>query len=356
MDNRFTERREKLRRLMRERELDAVLVLLPANRFYLSGFELHDPQCNESAGCLIVSVSGKDYLCTDSRYYQAAKRVWPEEGIFIYKNNRVRDLSEFIAGKDLGRIGFESRVMSHELFEALQDSCSLLPQKKGLTEELRLSKDQAEIESLTASCSLNHDVFDQVPALVRLGGTEESLAWTLEKQFRENGASELAFSPIVAVGPNAALPHHTPGTAALQNEQPILIDMGGRLRGYCSDQTRTYWNGDRPSEAFRRTLELVQQAQQRAIETIRPGLTISSLFKTVFDFFAQHGVEKHFTHALGHGIGLETHEAPGLGPRNEDRLVRGSVITVEPGLYYPEWGGVRWEHMVLVEEDGARVL
>lgn len=352
----FSTRRDRLRRLLHQHSLDAYLVLLPANRYYLSGFELHDPQCNESAGCLIITAQGEDILCTDSRYYRAALKLWPEENLFIYKNNRVQDLAKFMAGKEFGRIGFESRGMSHELFEALQESTSLFPCKQGLTEELRLIKDEWEISRLADSCRLNHSVFGQTPSLLQAGSSEIELAWSLEKHFRENGASELAFPSIVAVGPNAALPHHIPGPDEVEGGRPVLIDMGGRLNAYCSDQSRTFWVGGQPPDYFQKTLELVQEAQRQAIEAVRPGLVISQLFKVVFDFFSRHGVEKHFTHALGHGIGLETHEAPSLGPRNENRLQEGSVITVEPGLYFPEWGGVRWEHMIVVREDGAETL
>jgi Xaa-Pro aminopeptidase len=132
--------------------------------------------------------------------------------------------------------------------------------------------------------------------------------------------------------------------------------MGARLNHYCSDQTRSFWVGEGPPSFFRETLELVQAAQQVAIQAVRPGLELQELYHKVKDYFARFGVEAHFTHALGHGIGLETHELPGLGPKSQGELEAGMVITIEPGLYFPEWGGVRWEHMVLVSEDGGHVL
>ena len=157
-------------------------------------------------------------------------------------------------------------------------------------------------------------------------------------------------------GPTAALPHATPGQTRLEPETPVLIDMGGRLNGYCSDQTRTWWIGENPSDEFRRTLDLVQEAQSRAIARIEPGATTAELHATAREYFAQHGAAEHFTHSLGHGIGLETHEGPGVGPIRPVMLKPGMVITVEPGLYYPRWGGVRWEHMVAVTENGHEVL
>jgi Xaa-Pro aminopeptidase len=186
--------------------------------------------------------------------------------------------------------------------------------------------------------------------------TERDVAWLLERLFREGGAEGLSFAPIVGFGPNGALPHATPGEARLQPETPVLIDMGGRLDGYCSDQTRTWWIGQKPSDAFRRTLDLVRGAQRLAIDRVGPGVSTDELHDTAREHFARHGVADRFTHSLGHGIGLETHEAPGVGPIRPTVLRPGMVITVEPGLYYPEWGGVRWEHMVVVTEDGHEVL
>ncbi len=351
----FARRRGRLRQKLVEHDLDGYLVMHPANRFYLSGFELHDPQCNESAGCLLITAKGEDWLCTDPRYLEAGKRIWPEDSLFVYTNNRIKDLTGFMAGQPLSSLGFESRIVCHELFATMSESVHMVP-SAGLVEELRRTKDPEEIELLASSCKLNHAVFAQLQARTLAGQSEAELAWTIERAFRENGASDLAFSSIVAAGPNAALPHSIPGPTVIPDNGPLLIDIGGRKDNYCSDQTRTFWTGNRPSDAFKRTLDLVQQAQQLAIHRLRPGMQAKDLYALVKEFFARHEVAEHFTHALGHGIGLETHEAPSLGPAGELPLQPGMVITIEPGLYYPEWGGVRWEHMVVVTEDGARVL
>jgi Xaa-Pro aminopeptidase len=142
----------------------------------------------------------------------------------------------------------------------------------------------------------------------------------------------------------------------LGQECPVLIDCGARLDRYCSDQTRTFWLGGTPSREFTHALELVRGAQEAAIRGIRPGMSGAAIYALALAFFERHGVEKAFTHSLGHGIGLETHEGPALNPRNQEPVPPGAVFTVEPGLYYPEWGGVRWEYMLVMEEDGARIL
>jgi Xaa-Pro aminopeptidase len=350
----FADRREALRRKLKENDLEAYLVLHPANRYYLSGFELHDPQCNESAGCLLLTLDKGDWLCTDGRFLEAARQCWPEETIFGYTGNRAGQLAEFLADR-VDSLGFESRIMSHELFDGLRQSLDLVP-LRGLVEELRTVKDETEIEALRRSCSLNHEVLARIDSLRIAGQTEADMAWELERSFREGGASELAFPPIVASGANAARPHHQPGKDEIADQAPLLLDTGARLGDYCSDQSRTLWIGSHRTAAFDSTLDLVRQAQKLALDSIRPGLAVRDLYAKVWEFFRDHGAEDHFPHALGHGIGLETHEPPGLGSTSRDVLQRGMVITIEPGLYYPGWGGVRWEHMVVVREDGAEVL
>ena len=197
---------------------------------------------------------------------------------------------------------------------------------------------------------------EAAPGLLQPGMTEAQAAWALERLFRDLGATEMAFAPIVAVDANAALPHAEPGKTPITEECMVLVDMGARLGDYNSDQTRTFWIGHHPAEYFQHALELTQTAQAEAIKAIRPGLSVAEAYKVARDSFARSGAEAHFTHALGHGIGLETHEAPSLSPIAEMILEPGMVITVEPGLYYPEWGGIRWEHTVVVTEDGCRVL
>ena len=347
-------RREKLRVLLRARGLDALLVSHAANRFYLSGFELHDGQCNESSGRLLITAQGKDWLCTDSRFFDAARRIWDEDRIFIYKGDAFAQIGAFIKDKVRGVAGFEAKAVCCHGAQRL--GLRLLA-ADGLVEGLRMIKDSGEIAALERSCALNHKLMEHIPSLLSPGCSEAELAWHIERFFRENGATELAFSTIAARGPNAALPHYEPSALTLlEGECPVLIDCGARLDRYCSDQTRTFWLGETPSREFARALELVLGAQEAAIRNIRPGMSGAEIYALAFAFLESHGVADAFTHGLGHGIGLETHEGPSLNPRNPEPVPPGAVFTVEPGLYYPEWGGVRWEYMLVMEEDGARVL
>jgi Xaa-Pro aminopeptidase len=350
----YEQRREKLRTLLRARGMDALLVSHAANRFYLSGFEIHDGQCNESSGRLLITAQGRDWLCTDARFFDAARRIWDEERIFVYTGAGFAQIGELIKDRVRGLTGFEARAVC--CWGAQQLGLRLLA-ADGLVEALRMIKEPGEIAALERSCALNHKVMEHAPSLLSPACSEAELAWNIDRFFREHGATEPAFPTIAARGANAALPHCEPSAQTLLGEEcPVLIDCGARLDRYCSDQTRTFWLGDKPSPEFARALELVRGAQEAAICGIRPGMSGAEIYALAHAFFERHGVEKAFTHSLGHGIGLETHEGPALNPRNVQAVPKGAVFTVEPGLYYPEWGGVRWEYMLAMEEDGARIL
>lgn len=351
----YAARRDRVRAKMHEQGLDALLVCHAANRYYLSGFELHDPQCNESAGRLLITAKKGDWLLTDSRYLDAAKRLWDEDRIFIYKAPVFESIGDFLRDKGGQTVGFEDSIMSYEMHAKMSLRVDLQPVTR-LVEKVRYIKDEAEIGALRESCELNHRVFKQIEKQLAPGMTEADLAWQIEKLYREQGASELAFATIAAVGPNGALPHAIPGSDKIFDNCPVLIDKGCRVNEYCSDQTRTFWVGDTPTDEFKRALDLTQQAQAEAISAIRPGLPIAEAYHVARGVFERHGVEKHFTHSLGHGIGLETHEPPSVSPKAVGVFKPGMVVTVEPGLYYPQWGGIRWEYMILVTEDGCEVM
>lgn len=350
----FARRRENLRRRLAERDIPALLVTQAANRWYLSGFEPADGQCNETSGWLVVTASGPDHLLTDPRFEVAAGRVFDGE-IFIYSSRKFERVGPYLAGLNLGALAFDPRHLCVRDFERLREFVPLRP-FENLVEDLRVIKDPREVELLEASCALNHKVMEAVEGCLSPGMTEAEVAWKVEQLFREGGAEGLAFPSIVAAGVNAALPHAEPGPATLPDEGLVLVDCGGRLDGYCSDQTRTFWIGSRPSDRFRRVLDLVRSAQDKALAFIRPGEPIAEAYSLVRRIFEGQGVAERFTHGLGHGVGLETHEAPSLSSVTEGTFQPGMVLAVEPGLYWPDWGGVRWEYMVLVTEDGCRVL
>lgn len=355
----YAARRQQLRALLRKEGISALLVSHPANRYYLSGFELHNPQDNESAGMLLVTADGRDLLYTDPRYKDGALRFWPEADLCIYRGNAPFVMAESIAAQMPGVLGIEAQSLNLEFFDRLAASLpSAVEMRRAppLVEPLRQIKSPAEIRRMEAACALNHAMMDWLPTAATPGRSEAAVAWDIEKFFRERGATELAFATIVGRGPNAALPHCIPGDDVLRADDMVLIDAGCRVHDYCSDQTRTLWLGAAPSPRFRDTLAAVQEAQARAIALIRPGVPCNEVFQSAWHHFTTLGVAKGFTHGLGHGIGLETHEGPSLSLSSTTTLAPGMVVTVEPGLYDAAWGGVRWEYMVLVTETGHRVL
>lgn len=351
----YAARRERLRERLADMGQQALFVTHAANRFYLSGFELHDPQCNESAGCLCITAEGRDILFTDPRYRDAALRLWPAEDLCIYGMGRFATMAARIRDLGVTSLGFEPGSLSFESHARLAEHISLEP-VSGAVEPLRLVKDAREIEAMRRSAAINHLVMDRLPEILVPGLTEAQAAWGIEKCFREHGASELAFAPIVAVNANAALPHAIPGDTVITDGCLVLVDVGGRCDSYCSDQTRTVWVGKNPPERFTTMLSRVQQAQKAALAELRPGLSFREAHGAARAVFEKEGVAEFFTHSLGHGVGLETHEGPSLNPSATGFLAPGMIVTVEPGLYYPEWGGARWEHMALITAEGCETL
>lgn len=350
----FARRRQALKERLRHERLPALLVSHAANRWYLSGFELMDSQCNESAGWLVIMADGEDHLLTDLRFEEAACRVWPGN-IVIYTARKFDKIGEFLESLAPARLGFEPKSLCVRDYERLRENAAFTP-TENLVEDLRVIKDPGEIALLSASCVLNHKVMEAIPSRLVPGMTEAEVAWLVERLFREGGASALAFSTIVGAGVNAALPHAEPGPTRLPEEGLALVDCGGRLHNYCSDQTRTFWLGAKPSDRFRATLDLVREAQNRVLRFIGPGVSIAETYGLARQCFEEKGLAEHFTHGLGHGVGLEIHELPRLSSLSRDVFLPGMVVAVEPGLYWPNWGGVRLEYMVLVTEDGCRIL
>ncbi|MDY6989515.1 MAG: Xaa-Pro peptidase family protein [Thermodesulfobacteriota bacterium] len=354
--NRLTRLRAKLG----NQGLDTLLVLQGENRRYLSGFTGQDGQCDESAGALFITPD-QQWLATDSRYETQAAMEAPEFNIYCYDKGLAQALPEILKALHAERVGFESVRVSYQQFQEFDKELtkqgshvSLVP-TKDLVEELRITKDAKELEAMVQSLALSESAFETILEALSPGLTEKDLAWRLEKALREKGAEALAFPPIVAAGPNAALPHAIPTDRPVNQNEPILFDWGSRLNGYCSDISRTMVLG-RPDDTFRTVYQAVRDAQSMATEAIRPGISTQAIDKIARDHIAAKGFGHRFGHGLGHGVGLAVHEKPRLGPTHPTNLEVGMVATVEPGIYIPRWGGVRLENMVVVQEHGAELL
>ncbi|HZE21267.1 MAG TPA: aminopeptidase P family protein [Desulfobaccales bacterium] len=347
-----------VRELFPGHEIDALLVSGTENRRYLSGFTAEEPNC----GMLLISASGA-WLLTDFRYQSWAQQEVRDIEVVIYQVDFGETLGELLKEMQVGRLGFEAGNLSFRQYQRLTGAVAEAGVKvawqplDGLVEGLRQRKTEAELAIIRRALDLTETVMRQVAGELTPGLTEGQVAWEIEKRLREGGAEALAFPPIVAAGPNSAQPHHHPGDYRLKAGEPIIIDMGARVDGYCADLTRTFILGS-ADEHFRKIYSLVRRAQVRAEQELKAGMDSLTGDALAREVIAAAGYGEAFGHSLGHGVGLAVHEPPSLSPFEARRsmLPDGCVVTVEPGIYLTGWGGVRLEDMVCLRAEGAEVL
>jgi Xaa-Pro aminopeptidase len=344
---------------LRNRKLDAFLVGQPENRRFLSGFAAHDHTIQESSGVLFIPRRGKPILLTDSRFALAARAEAPDFSIQLYTEGMLVLLSALLEKYQVKRFGFESHYTLHSTSERLFAMCKKINVEPvpttNLVESMRLCKSEFELAKIQASVQLNEAVFQEVYSRMIPGMTEIEVALQIETLMRKKGAERPSFETIVASGENGASPHAVPGSRQIQEGEPVVIDMGLVLDGYCSDMTRTVVFG-RPSEKTREIIRIVRKAQLAGMAAVRPGRTGKQVDQEARKVIKAAGYGDCFGHGLGHGVGLAVHEPPGLSPRYTKKLRVGMVVTVEPGIYIEGWGGVRHENMVVVTQDGCRNL
>ena len=353
-------RLELIRKSLAEKKFDTLMVLIEENRHYLSGFTGEDTQFDESAGALFITDS-KLILATDSRYELQAKNEAPLFKIVCYKEGLAKELSNIADMLGTKRLGFESVRMSYMQYSKMTEELNkagiqveLVP-VEDMVENLRLIKDESEIDTLKKALLMAEAVFKHIKSTIEPGMTEKQLAWAMEKEIREAGAQALSFSTIVASGPNSALPHAIPSARKIKAGEPVLFDWGAKLDGYCSDISRTVIVGN-PGETFKKVFTTVSDAQKMATDAVKPGISSKAVDKIARDHIEKSGFKGKFGHGLGHGTGLAVHEHPRLSPLKETTLESGMVFTVEPGIYLPGWGGIRLENMVVVRDSGVEVL
>lgn len=353
--SRLAAARRQLSAVEGESPLDGVLITDGANRRYLSGF-------TGSAGILLITASAA-LLLTDSRYIEQATAQAREFEVIKYEGPPWPTVAAQAKRLSAHRLGFESEEMSvdsyRRLLQALEREAAeveLVP-LRGFVEQLRQVKDAGEIELIRQAVEIADRAFEQVAAGLRPGTTEREVAWLLEVAMRQRGADGLSFPIIVAAGPNGAMPHHSPSDRPIQAGEPVVIDMGCRYRGYCSDMTRTIVLGE-AGEQFWHVYQTVLQAQQACEAGVRAGLLGKQADALARDVIAAAGHKEHFGHGTGHGVGLEIHEAPYLTftERGEATLPERCVVTVEPGIYLSGWGGVRIEDMIVVGQARSQIL
>ncbi len=351
---------------MAEVGLDGLLVSAPvedtfksvgANRRYLSGF-------TGSMGTLLITADAA-FIAVDFRYYEQARQQTPDFTQFPANGPLNTWFASLVgtAGLVGKKLGFDAGDITVATYQAMTKAVKAMPAADrprllaapSLVEQLRAVKDAEELAAIQRAVDLADEAFQTVTRRIEPGWTETQVAWEIEKYVREHGGG-VAFETIVAAGPWAAMPHAYPRPEKrIEAGEPVIIDMGARIDGYCSDLSRTFVLGKADGQ-FEKIYDIVLAAQEAAEALIRAGMSGEEAHLTAHNIITEAGYGENFGHGLGHGVGLQVHEAPRLARTSKDVLAEGLVFTVEPGIYVTGWGGVRIEDMAVMENGRLRVL
>jgi len=350
MENSFYPLRQKnAQKIMDSSRLDGIFFSSLENIRYLCGFTGSD-------GALVLTQRESLFL-TDSRYWTQAEEEVKDSRIIHYKK-KMEGIASLILDLKLNHIGFESTSLTfstHQfLLERLGNASHLIPLEEEL-KNLRAEKDAKELALIRRAIDISSNAFLSLPKILKEGVLEREVALEMEFFMKRNGADAIGFDIIIASGKRSALPHGRASTKGIEKGDFILIDFGSEFQGYHSDETRTLVCGN-PSLEQQKIYRIVKEAHDRAIEKIRPGIPIGEVDTAAREYIRNQGYGEYFGHGTGHGIGLVVHEDPVVNSENKGLLQEGMVFTIEPGIYIPNWGGVRIEDMVLVTPHGAEVL
>jgi len=346
-------RLQRLRSKLEEKELEAIVIAQPENRYYLSGFTGSD-------GWLLIT-NRDSLIAVDFRYLERAKKETINWEVVQIKGKITDWLPEIVSNMRLREIGFEADYTPVSLYNQLVEMVKekqlpfQLIATSGLVESLRAIKEPEELEFILKAANLTDRAFEYTLTTVRPNMTEMELSWEIEKFLRDEGSDTAPFELIVASGPNSALPHSKPSDRKITPGEPILIDIGAKIDGYCSDLSRTFCLG-KPEKQFATVYEVVLGAQLTALATIQPGIKSNVVDSSARTVIEEAGYGKSFGHGLGHGIGLAPHESPRLSLDSTEVLIDNMVFTIEPGIYIEGWGGVRIEDIVALDSNKLKIL
>lgn len=341
-------------------KIDALLVESPQNCRWLSHFT--------GSACTLLISRDKALLGTDFRYWeQAAQQASDFELIKMSRTDpdmpTIGDMFEMSGGTRIGieadKVTLVDFVKYHKAVEAKGLQGVEFVELNAPLDPFRAQKSADEIEEIRKAARITDQAMGAAHEIIQAGLTERQIAWEFEKRMREAGADGVAFEIIVASGPNAAMAHHHPGDRVVHAGDVVLVDMGAMLNGYHSDLTRTFLlcKKDAPKDdKFDYVYNLVHTAQKRALQEMRAGMTGKAIDELAREVIDDAGHAKNFGHSLGHGVGLQIHEAPSLSARNKTEIRPDSIVTVEPGVYLSGWGGVRIEDLVVVHENRIEII
>lgn len=337
-----------LGKILDKANVDAILFLSLENIRYLCGF-------TGSEGVLLVTKQERFFL-SDFRYAaQASKEL--RGAVFKRYGQKIDGLAKLLKNLRIKRLGFEARAINYEDFSLLHEKLprlNLIPLVKEIS-GLRARKNAEEVNKIRQAVKIATASFKGILPQLKSGSKEKSLATMMEIQIIRRGGQKPAFPTIVASGPRAALPHGVASEKILKKGEMVVIDFGACWEGYHSDETKTVILG-KPTKRLKEIYELVLRAQEKTIRMIRPGVSLKKIDQAARETISRAGFEKFFGHGTGHGLGLAVHEEPRISPRATGVAEEGMVFTIEPGIYIPEWGGVRLEDLVLVTSGGCEKL
>ena len=347
-DSIYSKRQKDLRMILDERGLDGMLTTNLTNVRYISGFT------GSAASCLITPEG--QYFVTDGRYIEQSKAQVKGFERFIDMNSHLSQIKDNNLNPNGFKLAFEGDHMSYALYENM---ISMFPNTKWenssmILEDLAAVKDDHELECIRTAVEVTDKVYEEILPMLRPGFTEKQVANTMVSKYREYAEGE-AYSPIVATGPNGALPHAIPTEREFQNGDFIVIDAAAKYGGYHADMTRTPVVGE-ATEKHKEVYSIVKEAQKRGCDIAKAGVPCKEVDAATREYIGEMGYGEYYTHGTGHGLGLEIHTSPRFSPQSKQVLEVNNVMTIEPGIYLAGWGGVRIEDDVIIGEDDCEIL
>lgn len=342
---------ERLKTLFSAKEIDGVMITKAENRRYITGF-------TGSSGVVIIS-GDRQVLVTDFRYLEQAATQAPNFELADGSSDIIGKVKEVVADLKIQNLGFEAMGMSYfeyqEYHKQVGTVATMKPLLQGIVEELRVYKDEEEVGMIKKAAEMADAAFEHILTFIKPGLTELDVALELEYFMKKLGSEKNAFDFIVASGPRSSLPHGTATNRVIQSGEFVKMDYGAVYKGYHSDITRTVVVGE-PNDKMLEIYGIVKKAQLAVLDQIKAGMTTAEADMIARQIITDAGYGPNFGHGLGHGLGLEVHESPRVSFRDTNTLKENMVVTIEPGIYLPQWGGVRIEDDVVITKDGCRIL
>ncbi|MCE5089768.1 aminopeptidase P family protein [Staphylococcus devriesei] len=337
----------KVREILKQQNLDAIVILSDYNRRYLSGF-------TGTSGALVIT-STQNQLITDFRYIEQATNQATNFEIVNRSEGLIDEIKSIITKLNLQRVGFEGHLISYDTYQSLNKTSATLISIGEVIEEIRQIKSPEEIEKIKYAAKIVDDTYNYILEVAKAGMTEKELKALLESKMLHLGAEGPSFDTIVASGYRGALPHGVASDKVIEQGDMITLDFGAYYEGYCSDITRTFAIGE-PDPKMKEIYNIVLESQIKAINEIKPGMTVQEADALSRDYIDAHGYCQEFGHSLGHGIGLDIHEGPLLSKNAKGTIQVNNCVTIEPGIYVDGLGGVRIEDDILITENGCEVF